>query len=195
MPASEIEDPARTLKIERVEQSDLSPRPEADELFAGLRDVCLQELQHLPEKDHRTRAVLLFELGHLDEIVDHDAAGALSRYEQAFKQDRTFIPAMRALRRLYAVGDRWQDALEALGAEVDVTGDDEHRSALLTQMGELLATRLSDTEGAIKSLRASIALTPRRRRAADLLRGDLRPSRSVGGSTGGAAGHHQRHRR
>jgi len=95
---------------------------------------------------------------------------SLQRYEEAFAVDPTFVPAIRGLRRRYREEKRWKEALNVLEAEVEVTASDEQRSDLLVEMGEMLVTRFSDTEGAIKCLRASLTLMPGQRRAAELLR-------------------------
>ncbi|MCC6750774.1 MAG: tetratricopeptide repeat protein [Deltaproteobacteria bacterium] len=144
---------------------------DVDVLFTSVHGFMEQELDHLDPQDKRGRAVLLYELGHLEETVFRDVGRAEGRYREAFELDRGFVPALRALRRRHEARSRWRDALQVLEAEVEATPREELRAALLTQQAELLASRLSDTEGALKALQAAVALSPRSRRAVEALRG------------------------
>jgi len=166
----------QTRKISRAEgdtpeQGDPAVTLEqSDELLTSLREFLQQELGQVGDENRRGRAVLLYELGHLEELVYREADQSLQRYEAAFALDPTFVPCIRALRRRYREEKRWKETLRALEAEVEVTSGEEERSDLLVEMGEFLVTRFSDTEGAIRCLRAALTLMPGQRRAAELLR-------------------------
>lgn len=163
----DAENMTRRVPRDRVE---LDPFADGEGVFPALREFLEQELAHAKE-DRRQRAILRYELGQLDETVFGEAQKAVAHYEAAFKEDPSFIPALRALRRHYLSGARYRDYLRVLETEVNVTANAEHKAAMLTHAGEILADRLADTEAAIEKLKAAIVITPRSRRAVEMLRG------------------------
>ncbi|MCK5800796.1 MAG: hypothetical protein KAI47_26595, partial [Deltaproteobacteria bacterium] len=109
---------------------------EADSLFTMLHGFLSQELDFTAgEGDERRRSVLLYELGHLEELVFGDSSRAQARYEQAAGTDATFIPALRGLARHYRHEGRWREVIEVLDAEIKATSGEEARAALAIQRG------------------------------------------------------------
>jgi len=159
-----------TRRLPRAARQEVGALAEVDELITSLQGSMQQELERVEQDNHRARAILHFELGHLQELVFRESEKALQLYEEAFAVDPGFVPAIRALRRRYRQDKRWKETLKALEAESAVTADEEERSNLLVEMGELLVSRFSDTEAAIKCLKAATRLVPSQRRAAELLR-------------------------
>jgi cellulose synthase operon protein C len=140
-------------------------------IFTSLRGFLEEELDRSAEMGPRERAVLLFELGHLEEVVFGEVDGALVHYEQAFREDPTFLASTLALRRHYEVRGQWSELLRVMLAEAKVAPDEVRRSALLAEIGELQMERLSDTPSAVKSLKAALSLNPKNLRAASSLKG------------------------
>lgn len=144
---------------------------EADTTFTSLHGFLTQELDHVrQEGDERPRAMLLYELGHLEELVLGDDARARERYEEACGTDATFVPSLRALRRHYQASGRFKEVLEVLDAEIKASSGEEERAALLVQVGALCWHRLDDERQAVEALEQALALAPRSRRALELLR-------------------------
>lgn len=159
-----------TRRVPRSERHAARPLVDADEAFTAVQAFLKQELQHVGEEDRRGRAILLCELGQIKELVFQEMDQALAHYEEAFAVDPSLVPCIRALRRRYRQEKRWRDVLKVLEAEVAITAEEGERSELMVEMGELLVTRFSDTEAAIKCLKAALKLIPGQRRAAELLR-------------------------
>ncbi|PID38893.1 MAG: hypothetical protein CSA65_01465 [Proteobacteria bacterium] len=149
----------------------LSLSAEVDTTFTMLHGFLSQELDQTPEEgEERRRAELLYELGHLEELVSGDPARAKERYELAAGTDTTFIPALRALGRSYRKEGRWREVIEVLDAEQKATAGEDERAALATQIGALWWQRLDDGDAAVEALEQALSLDPKSRRALELLR-------------------------
>ena len=151
------------------------PRPPADTsdgegMLNSLGQLILGELEDLPEQNLRQRALLLQAMGTMEELLWSDAEGSLARYQEAYRLDPAYLPAVHALRRRLEAKAQWDELAEVLEAELRVAGGEARRSEVLTRLAQLQVTRQSDTEGAVEHLRAALDLNPRDRSAALLLR-------------------------
>ena len=161
---------ATTQRMRRAGRTESGAYPERDRFLPVLAELISAELPAVPGEAVRQRAILLLELGHLEEVVLADGESSLAHYRRAHRLDATFAPAHRALaRRLFARGS-WEELIPVLQSELEVVSREEHRSALLAHLGELHAFRLKNTDEAVSHLRAALDLNPRDRHAAMVLR-------------------------
>lgn len=72
---------------------------------------------------------------------------------------------LRALAKLYAKAERWQDLAETLEAQLGITTDDAERVELTCSLGEVQRARLDDKEGALSAFRETLALAPSHERS------------------------------
>jgi hypothetical protein len=110
--------------------------------------------------DPEEKVVLLGRIAELWERSLGDPAAALSAYERMIAIEPANLTAMQALRRIYAVGSRWQDFVEILRAESDYTPDRWRRAALLSEIAEVYEQRLELPDEALASALAAIDQVP-----------------------------------
>lgn len=137
--------------------------------IASLIEVMTLELESEHLVSHR-RAQLLFELGHLQELLYNNLEKAETQYQQAYHADPSFIPALRSLRRCLENEKRWQKVIELLKAELKATGDEKGRAYLLIRMGMIYWRELNLVEQAEDCLKKSLTLLPNGIFALELLR-------------------------
>lgn len=168
----QLEDADSVVEPDIVHERPSEPRltASADTILTSLHAFLEQELDHSDAEDRRLRAMLLYEMGHLEELVYRDNERSLRRYELAREQDDGFVPTLRALRRRYADADRWSDYAGVLQAEVEVCRSERERAMLLALLGEAQWRRLDQTDIAVENLQAALTLVPRNRRALEVLR-------------------------
>jgi tetratricopeptide (TPR) repeat protein len=88
------------------------------------------------------RARAFYEAGTLAEEQLGDATRALELYRLALGAAPSFLPAVRAVRRLLLARDAVEDALPLFDAEARLCSEPERRAALLVTKGALLEDRL-----------------------------------------------------
>jgi tetratricopeptide (TPR) repeat protein len=118
--------------------------------------------------DVRERLELLADIAELDESQLGDTDHALGSYEKMLELDPADLRAHRALDRLYAARERWQDLEELLGSRVRFASGGEEPE-LEFRRAELRATRLGDVEGALDLLEAIVRTAPSHEGARRLL--------------------------
>ncbi len=74
-----------------------------------------------------------------------------------FGADREILGALAAL---YEKAEQWPDLAETLEAELGIVIETEGRTALLTRLGDVRRTRLSEVEQAIEAYRQALTLDP-----------------------------------
>lgn len=95
------------------------------------------------------RRALLGRVAMLYEEALEDQGEACSAWLTVIDEDPSDIEAIRALARLYEQAGRWNDLLDMLERELDLTDEDEVRVALTFRLGDLLQHKLDDSERAI----------------------------------------------
>jgi tetratricopeptide (TPR) repeat protein len=95
-------------------------------------------------EDPKEKAALLFRLAQIAEerLSDHDRA--VVAYEAILGLEPHHLPALRALQRLYAHGDKAEAVARVLKTEIELTPEGVTRDRLTARLADLAATRLSD---------------------------------------------------
>lgn len=156
----------------------------------------LRHAQHLAEKAGRWRdlvSLLEREASHVSdvkqvvalrlwaaEVLDErlsDPAAAIVAYEKLLTVSPAYLPALKALGRLYAEGGRWPDLASLYRTEAAVATP-ERAAQLLLKVGELQERRLGDVDGALATYSEVLDRTPRNLQALGAL-GRLHRSRGA----------------
>jgi tetratricopeptide (TPR) repeat protein len=97
------------------------------------------------------------------EILDEhlkDRAGAISAYERVLALSPSYLPALKALGRLYAQDSRWEKLIDMYRAESETSASTEQAAALIYKIGELYEQRLKQDNEAIASYQEALMLAP-----------------------------------
>ncbi|MDY0001740.1 MAG: hypothetical protein RBU30_10625 [Polyangia bacterium] len=162
-PAPESSDDG--LEILELSQSDIAiisdePRALDDGTrarFEALRDSYLSEVKRVPPAQRERQAMLLHEVGRLEEEMLDDPGAALRHYQEAFAKDSSLRVNLRALRRLQIERADLPAALSTLDAEVRVCRNPLQRASLLYERG-LLQLGEGDERGAEGSFNRSLEM-------------------------------------
>lgn len=95
----------------------------------------------------------------LDEHIK-DRAGAIAAYERVLSISPSYLPALKALGRLYAQEGRWEELIRMYRAEAEITTNTEAAAALIYKIGELYEHRLKDEHSAVASYQEVLTLAP-----------------------------------
>ncbi len=97
------------------------------------------------------------------EILDEhlkDRAGAIAAYERVLTLAPSYLPALKALGRLYAQEGKWEPLIRMYRAEAEMSPNPEAAAALIYKIGELYEHRLKDEHQAIASYQEVLTLAP-----------------------------------
>ncbi|NTX67670.1 tetratricopeptide repeat protein [Myxococcus sp. CA051A] len=97
------------------------------------------------------------------EILDEnlkDRPGAISAYERVLALSPSYLPALKALGRLYAQDGRWAKLVDMYRAESESSPSTDQAAALIYKIGELYEQRLSQENEAIASYQEALMLAP-----------------------------------
>jgi tetratricopeptide (TPR) repeat protein len=89
-----------------------------------------------------------------------DRGGAIQAYERLLALSPSYLPALRALGRLYAQDERWQDLIEMYRAEAEISSSTEQAASLIQKVGELYEQKLKNENEAIASYQEVLTLAP-----------------------------------
>src|SRR5262249_15105532 len=109
--------------------------------------------KHVLSLHHRNAEILEEHLG--------DRAGAIAAYQRLLSLSPAYLPALKALGRLYSEEGNWLELVEMYRAEAEIAASPEQASALLFRVGELIEHKLSNEEKAISAYREVLELTPK----------------------------------
>src|SRR5690606_16388251 len=119
---------------------------------------------HELEASHANDTKQVLSLYHRNaEILDEqlqDRAGATAAYERLLQLSPSYLPALKALGRLYAQEGRWEDLIRMCRAEAEIAPSPDHAATLVFKIGELYEHRLGDLDRAIASYEETLMLAP-----------------------------------
>ncbi|PTL76885.1 tetratricopeptide repeat protein [Vitiosangium sp. GDMCC 1.1324] len=95
----------------------------------------------------------------LDEYLK-DRAGAIAAYERVLTLTPSYLPALKALGRLYAQESKWEQLIRMYRAEAEFSPNPEAAAALIYKIGELCEHRLKDEHQAVASFQEVLTLAP-----------------------------------
>ena len=150
----------------------LRPPPlsaDLDGLLRALHGFLERELEHVPAQEGRTRAILLFELGVIEELAFGEMVESYQRFEAGFAADKSLLSPLRALRRRCSELERWGDVSALVLAELPLTESEAARAALLAELGSIHQRQMDDPAGATEYLERALGLVPHNRWALELL--------------------------
>jgi tetratricopeptide (TPR) repeat protein len=110
--------------------------------------------------DGQRRLELLQRAGDVWESRLFDLEHAIDCYRRALDFNPEFLPALRALGRLYRQKGRWKDLIAMHQAEANVCADAEHAIALLCTIAEVYEEELLDEEAAAQAYSDVLARRP-----------------------------------
>lgn len=110
--------------------------------------------------DGRTRVIKLYKSAEVLEQRLGRTEDSIVRYNEILTQQPGYLPAQKALTRLYEKADRIAELCELLEKEVALTHDRDQRISLRTQIALLYEERLKDPDRAIQILKAVIEEAP-----------------------------------
>ncbi|MHB1845142.1 MAG: tetratricopeptide repeat protein [Deltaproteobacteria bacterium] len=120
----------------------------ANELEAGLTGDQKQVISLF----HRNCELLEEQLGDKD--------GAIEAYRKVLSLSPSYLPALRALGRLYAQKGRWDELVQMFRQEADVAVSSEEAASLVLRIGELYEDKLGREEQALSAYREVLTLQP-----------------------------------
>ncbi|RKH44725.1 tetratricopeptide repeat protein [Corallococcus sicarius] len=97
------------------------------------------------------------------EILDEhlkDRVGAITAYERVLALSPSYLPALKALGRLYAQDARWEKLIDMYRAESEISSSTDQAAALIYKIGELYEHRLKQENEALASYQEALMLAP-----------------------------------
>ncbi|MDY7231685.1 tetratricopeptide repeat protein [Hyalangium rubrum] len=97
------------------------------------------------------------------EILDEhlkDRGGSIAVYERVLALSPSYLPALKALGRLYAQEGRWDELIKMYRAEAEISSSTEQASTLLFKIAELYEHRLKSEDEAVASYQEALTLAP-----------------------------------
>src|SRR4029077_9348531 len=80
-----------------------------------------------------------------------DRAGAITQYERVLALSPSYLPALKALGRLYGQEARWDALIRMYRAESEISPTTDQAASLIYKIGELYEQKLSNENDAIAS--------------------------------------------
>ncbi len=117
--------------------------------WAGLIEVLKKEIDII--QDPKEVLYLHFRIGEILERNLSDLQGSAEYYEKVLALSPNYIPALRALRRVYTLLEKWQDLLDLIKREIDITSDGNTLVELMLECASIYEIRLKDAPSALKT--------------------------------------------
>ncbi len=125
-----------------------------------------QELLELNEAEARlesdTKQTLSLSHRNAEILEDQlkDRAAAVQAWERVLQLSPAYLPALRALGRLYGQDGRWEALIKMHRAEAEIASNTEQAASLTQKVGELYEHKVKDLNQAISSYREVLTLAP-----------------------------------
>lgn len=97
------------------------------------------------------------------EILDEhlkDRPGAIAMYERVLSLAPSYLPALKALGRLYAQEGRWNELIKMYRVEAEISPSTEQAATLQFKIGELYEHRLKAQNEAVPAYEEALTLAP-----------------------------------
>ncbi|MBM4281926.1 MAG: hypothetical protein FJ137_14600, partial [Deltaproteobacteria bacterium] len=134
------------------------PHPEQAAAWRSRATMLVQEATAAGAKAAVTAAPLWVAAGRIHELDLGEPLEAATRYEAAFRADPTYVPALHAARRLFAMRGLWRAVVLLLDAELRLPG--APTVALRLEKARVLEARLGRPLDALDEYRAVLAAEP-----------------------------------
>jgi tetratricopeptide (TPR) repeat protein len=122
--------------------------------------VKMYEIEIHELQDPKPKSVRLYKLAEiLEERINRDE-DAIARLEQCLELNQGYLPALKALGRLYAKYNRWEKLIRMYEDELAVTNDHEQAVFLLDKIGSLWEEKLGNLDQAIASYQRILEISP-----------------------------------
>jgi cellulose synthase operon protein C len=95
----------------------------------------------------------------LDEQIS-DPERAINAYRKVLTLSPAYLPALRALGRLYGQAGRWEELVEMNRQEAEVVASPDYAASLVYRTGELYEEKLKQTDQAIAAYQEVLTLSP-----------------------------------
>lgn len=116
------------------------------------------------EAKHSNDTKHVVSLAHRNaEIIEEqleDRPAAIGAWERVLQLAPTYLPALRALGRLYGQDGRWDALVKMYRAEAEISPSTDQAASLIYKIGELYEHKLKDQAQAIASYREVLTLAP-----------------------------------
>ena len=125
-----------------------------------------QELLELNESETRLASDTkqIVSLAHRNaEILEEqlkDRPAAIHAWERVLQLSPAYLPALRALGRLYGQDGRWEALIKMYRAEAEIAPSTDQAASLVQKVGELFEQKVKDLNEAISSYREVLTLAP-----------------------------------
>ena len=126
--------------------------------WAGLVQTC--EAEAAATDDPRAKAGRLYKAGETLEERLQDAEGAIARYARCLELQPGFLPAQKALGRIFEKLGRWADLVTMYEQDLAQTTDRELQITTLHRIAALQEDRLGDVPAATATLRRVVEVAP-----------------------------------
>jgi len=103
---------------------------------------------------------LLFKIGELWEEKLVQEEKAIEAFLRVVGIDRTYLPALEALGRIYTKRREWNKRIDIYERELEVTSDERQRIFLLFKIGEIYEEKQGDVEQAIATYIKALQIDP-----------------------------------
>jgi tetratricopeptide (TPR) repeat protein len=122
--------------------------------------VQMYEIEIRELQDPKPKSVRLYKLAEiLEERLNRDE-DAIARLEQCLELNQGYLPALKALGRLYAKYNRWEKLIRMYEDELVVTTDHEQAVFLLDKIGSLWEEKLGNLAQAVASYQRILEISP-----------------------------------
>jgi len=99
-------------------------------------------------QDPKEVLYIYFRIGELFEMNLVDDINAGSYYEKVLALSPNYLPALRAIRRIYTRQEKWHDLLDIIRREIEITSDGSVLLELMLERARILERFLNDAESA-----------------------------------------------
>jgi cellulose synthase operon protein C len=122
--------------------------------------VKMYEVEIHETEDSKPKAVKLYKLAEiLEERLSRDE-DSIVKLEQCLEMSPGYLPALKALGRLYTKYDRWESLIRMYEKELEVTQDHDQSIFLLDKIGTLWEEKLNNIDKAIETYQRLLEISP-----------------------------------